>query len=163
MHKFVRGEEPVDLEAMRRRHPHWDAFARTAEHTQLGDALYERQAHYCAYCETRITQKENGHIEHLERRSDNPARTFDWANMFSPATTEIPVETTRMIPTPGYVLIRQILLTRHAKIRWIFLLTMRWGEFQHEMRRTKCVRKRPYESFTWTSLCGCITSGSMRP
>ena len=82
MHKFVRGEEPVDLEAMRRRHPHWDAFARTAEHTQLGDALYERQARYCAYCETRITQKENGHIEHLERRSDNPARTFDWSNMF---------------------------------------------------------------------------------
>lgn len=83
MHKFVRGEEPVDLEAQRlRHHSSWDSFAGTAEHAQLGDALYERQEHYCAYCETRIPRKTDGHIEHLARRSDCPARAFDWLNLF---------------------------------------------------------------------------------
>lgn len=82
MHKFVKGQEPVDLETISRQYSTWKTFSSTPEHIQLGDALYDRQEHYCAYCETWIPQKANGHIEHLERRSDNPSRTFDWANMF---------------------------------------------------------------------------------
>ena len=84
MHKFSRGEPPVDIAKTKADyHNKWDnIFLASAEHQAIGDCLYERQSHYCAYCDTRITSKENGFIEHLERRSDNPQRTFDWKNMF---------------------------------------------------------------------------------
>ncbi len=82
MHRFDRGEPPRCLVAAQRRRPQWDDFSRTDDHKQLGDALYERQEHYCAYCEVCLGEKTDGHIEHLERRKDNPARTFDWDNLF---------------------------------------------------------------------------------
>lgn len=82
MHKFTRGESPVDLARLKRNYSNWESIAHSNEHAQLGDALYERQERYCAYCETQIESKRKGHIEHLERRSDTPARTFDWSNMF---------------------------------------------------------------------------------
>lgn len=51
-------------------------------HSCLGAELYAKQDRYCAYCETYIYQIKDGHIEHLERRADKSARTFDWFNMF---------------------------------------------------------------------------------
>lgn len=54
----------------------------TDEHATLADALYARQDGYCAYCEIHLNDRSDGHIEHLERRSDNAKRTFDWANLF---------------------------------------------------------------------------------
>ena len=84
MHKFSRGAPPVDMGKTQTDYSNqWDkTFLASAEHEAIGDCLYERQSHHCAYCDTRINSKENGFIEHLERRSDNPQRTFDWNNMF---------------------------------------------------------------------------------
>ena len=82
MHKFTRGDAPVNLTKMETKYHNWSSFERTPEHFALGNALYERQDHYCAYCESFLANKSKGHIEHLERRSDNPRRAFDWSNMF---------------------------------------------------------------------------------
>ncbi len=82
MHKFIRGASPINLEKMEEKYHDWDPFVGTQEHVLLGDELYDRQEHYCAYCETSLANKSEGHIEHLERRSDNPRRAFDWSNMF---------------------------------------------------------------------------------
>lgn len=84
MHRFLRGNSPINLTRIKASCQNWDDFCRQAkdEHAVLADSLYERQQHYCAYCESVISEKSNGFIEHLERRSDNPDRTFDWTNMF---------------------------------------------------------------------------------
>lgn len=48
----------------------------------LGDVLYQLQDGYCAYCETHLSSRGDGHIEHLERRSELPDKMFDWGNLF---------------------------------------------------------------------------------
>lgn len=80
MHRFVRGPAPVNLTPYRGRT--WDSFAGTSDHARLGDALFALQNGYCAYCECRLASKQEGHIEHLERRSDCPSKAFDWNNLF---------------------------------------------------------------------------------
>ena len=82
MHRFTRGDAPVDMTRARKKYTDWTAFSRSEEHGQLGTALHERQSKYCAYCAKYLSEKREGHIEHLERRSDNPKRTFDWRNLF---------------------------------------------------------------------------------
>lgn len=87
MHKFKRTEEPVPLKKLEAEcRNNWDTFGKTDNHRQLGDALFEMQHHYCAYCELHLKEKKNGHIEHLERRKDNPNRAFDWKNLFFSCT-----------------------------------------------------------------------------
>ena len=83
MHKFSRGTDPVNMARVKTKYHNWDdAFAKSQEHTTIGDCLYERQSHYCAYCDCLLRKKANGYIEHLERRTDKPQRAFDWSNMF---------------------------------------------------------------------------------
>lgn len=82
MHKFNRGEAPVDFKIIKRKYANWDAFIGSSEHIVIGDQLYEQQDHYCAYCEIYLHDKEDGFIEHLERQRDNYKRIFDWSNMF---------------------------------------------------------------------------------
>ena len=82
MHHFERGQSPVDLPKVARHYVNWKAFDNSHEHRLVGDVLYERQHHYCAYCETLLMRKTDGFIEHLARRSDFPQRTFDWSNIF---------------------------------------------------------------------------------
>lgn len=76
MHRFVRGPAPPHLPAHGSQT--WEFFSRTAAHARLGDALYALQDGYCAYCECHL----DSNIEHLERRSDCPSKTFDWNNLF---------------------------------------------------------------------------------
>ena len=80
VHRFARGNEPIDF----KKHvgSPWKDFIGTDDHAKLADALYERQDCYCAYCEIHLKDQSAGHIEHLERRRDNPQRTFDWTNLF---------------------------------------------------------------------------------
>ena len=80
MHKFDRGQPPVDFSKYVGEN--WDSFSATEDHRTLSDALYARQDGYCAYCESFLQSKECGHIEHLERRSEHPEKTFDWHNLF---------------------------------------------------------------------------------
>jgi len=92
MHRFNRGTSPVDFKKVSGKYKTWEAFVRDqkAGHFAIRDALYERQRHYCAYCETEIkiqngksdSERLAGHIEHLERRADVPSKTFEWNNMF---------------------------------------------------------------------------------
>ena len=84
MHKFIRSKAPVNFTRVEQKYQRWDReLINSEEHTIIGNALYEQQDHYCAYCEIKIDEMQGGgHIEHLERRSDNPQRTFDWNNMF---------------------------------------------------------------------------------
>jgi len=52
-------------------------------------ALLEAQYHLCCYSELRADQLGLGyHIEHLENRSQNPARTFDPSNLAASALHE---------------------------------------------------------------------------
>ena len=80
MHRFIRGPEPIEFDKFRREN--WESFSKRPEHCILGDALYRLQDGYCAYCETHLPSRGDGHIEHLERRSEHPEKTFDWSNLF---------------------------------------------------------------------------------
>ncbi len=82
MHKFERGEEPEGLKKARKQRRSWDEFAKTSARGELAKCLYERQDRRCAYCDMSIKTLEDGHIEHLERRSDAPNRALDWENLF---------------------------------------------------------------------------------
>jgi uncharacterized protein (TIGR02646 family) len=82
MHRFRRGHAPAEFVNWARKCRNWEQFARTPMHARVGDMLYDRQEHYCAYCECILESKNKGHIEHLERRSDNPIRSFAWDNLF---------------------------------------------------------------------------------
>lgn len=54
--------------------------------TQVTDRLLEEQYHLCCYSEFRPDQEGLGyHIEHVENKSQNPARTFDYANLAASA------------------------------------------------------------------------------
>lgn len=84
MHKFIRSSAPVNFKQVEQKYKRWNRdFIESEEHAIIGSALYEQQEYYCAYCEMKIKEVlHGGHIEHLERRNDNPRRTFDWNNMF---------------------------------------------------------------------------------
>ena len=85
MHRFGRGEPPVDFEKVASKCATWGDFRAKfpTEHAQVGDVLYRRQNGFCAYCDCAIADKvKDGHIEHRERISDNDGRMFDWTNMF---------------------------------------------------------------------------------
>lgn len=58
----------------------WGDFMRTPCHTALNDALRREQQGLCCYCESEVADTE-GHIEHMEPRSRNPTRTYDYTNL----------------------------------------------------------------------------------
>ncbi len=87
MHRFNRGDSPVNFKQIARKCKDWDKIDQGDRRT-IRDALYDRQQKYCAYCECPIesADKERAHIEHLERRKDVPQKTFDWNNLFLSCT-----------------------------------------------------------------------------
>lgn len=57
----------------------WDKFGNK---TSVSNALLKEQYHLCCYSEVRADEEELGyHIEHIENKSQNPARTFDPTNL----------------------------------------------------------------------------------
>lgn len=61
----------------------WGSFGHKA---QVLDRLLEEQYHLCCYSEFRPDQEGLGyHIEHVENKSQNPARTFDYSNLAASA------------------------------------------------------------------------------
>lgn len=57
----------------------WDKFGNK---TSVSNALLTEQYHLCCYSEVRADEEELGyHIEHIENKSLNPARTFDPTNL----------------------------------------------------------------------------------
>jgi len=89
IYRFSRGDSPIDFKKISREYKtgkRWENFVQNKRdlYFAIRNALYERQQRHCTYCESKIDDKERfeGHIEHLERRSDVPNRTFDWNNLF---------------------------------------------------------------------------------
>ena len=84
MHKFTRGAPPAEMAKIKEKFRNqWDeAFLKSDAHTAISNCLYERQNFHCAYCDVKISTQDAGHVEHLERRSDNSQRAFDWDNLF---------------------------------------------------------------------------------
>ena len=61
----------------------WSSFAHK---DAVMDRLLEEQYHLCCYSEFRPDQEGLGyHIEHVENKSQNPARTFDYTNLAASA------------------------------------------------------------------------------
>lgn len=60
----------------------WEAFAGTLCHTELLLGLIHEQSGLCCYCESQISDCD-GHIEHMEPRSRNQNRTYDYSNLAS--------------------------------------------------------------------------------
>ncbi len=92
MHRFRRCESPIDWRGIEKEcrqtgEEPWAYFVKKHHqmHIQIRDCLYDMQSHCCAYCDCQLPHPNTpgiAHIEHLERRSDNPCRIFDWSNMF---------------------------------------------------------------------------------
>ena len=58
----------------------WYVFMGSQCHSDLDGKLREEQQGLCCYCELEVA-KNNSHIEHMEPRSRNPARTYDYSNL----------------------------------------------------------------------------------
>ena len=58
----------------------WFTFMRTSCHGDLHLNLRQEQKALCCYCELEV-EDVDGHIEHMEPRSRNPARTYDYSNL----------------------------------------------------------------------------------
>ena len=58
----------------------WYVFMGSQCHSNLDEKLREEQQGLCCYCELEVA-KNDSHIEHMEPRSRNPARTYDYSNL----------------------------------------------------------------------------------
>ena len=58
----------------------WRCFMGTACHAEVGNSLRGEQHHLCCYCESEITD-DRSHIEHMEPRSSDSRRTYDYSNL----------------------------------------------------------------------------------
>lgn len=58
----------------------WRAFMGSKCYTDLSNSLRQEQHGLCCYCELELIDGDE-HIEHMEPRSRNPTRTYDYANL----------------------------------------------------------------------------------
>lgn len=92
MHSFSRPDCPRELlePILQKKVENWEQYMKMYpnEHHSLSQLLwFKAQEFFCAYCDRVIDISDrgdygDGHIEHLERISDNPSRMGDWSNMF---------------------------------------------------------------------------------
>lgn len=65
---------------------HWRRFG---DKPAVKDSLLAEQYHLCCYSELRADQEHLGyHIEHVENKSQNPQRTFDYTNLAASALVD---------------------------------------------------------------------------
>jgi uncharacterized protein (TIGR02646 family) len=79
MKTITRSTEPGCLAGQ----PHgqdWRTFMLTSCHGDLHQCLRQEQKRLCCYCELEVKDGD-GHIEHMEPRSRNQARTYDYSNL----------------------------------------------------------------------------------
>ena len=58
----------------------WFAFIGTPCHAGVAVILRQEQQGLCCYCEMNVNEQ-NSHIEHMEPRSRNPTREYDFTNL----------------------------------------------------------------------------------
>jgi len=81
MHKLFRGKEPLCLRRYRDSGAKWQDIE-PGDKTAVRESLLAMQGHFCAYCEAKIKNAGDRHIEHFYKRKDYSEKIFDWANLF---------------------------------------------------------------------------------
>jgi len=79
MKTIQRSAAPVCL-AQQTKNQDWRNFIGTPCHDQTDANLRQEQQGLCCYCESAVALGDS-HIEHMEPRQENPARTYDYANL----------------------------------------------------------------------------------
>jgi uncharacterized protein (TIGR02646 family) len=79
MHKLHRGNAPECLDKYHHGLHNWRLTPEDI--TEIWQGLEAMQGKRCAYCEVDISNGKR-HIEHFRQRSRDPAKTFDWRNLF---------------------------------------------------------------------------------
>jgi uncharacterized protein (TIGR02646 family) len=79
MKTITRSAEPACL-AGQPQGQDWYTFMGTQCHGDLHQNLRQEQKGLCCYCELEV-ENGDGHIEHMEPRSRNAARTYDYSNL----------------------------------------------------------------------------------
>ena len=79
MRTIQRGPAPECL-AQQPANQDWRAFMGTPCHALVHDNLQQEQQGLCCYCEIEL-RTDNGHIEHMEPRSQNQLRIHDYTNL----------------------------------------------------------------------------------
>jgi uncharacterized protein (TIGR02646 family) len=79
MRTIIRSAEPACL-ASQPPSQEWRTFMLTPCHGDLHQNLRQEQNGLCCYCELEV-EDDHGHIEHMEPRSHNRARTYDYSNL----------------------------------------------------------------------------------
>ena len=107
MKTIIRSAEPACLAGQ----PHgqdWYTFMRTQCHGDLRQNLRQEQKGLCCYCESEV-EDGDGHVEHMEPRSRNQARTYDYSNLAISCMSRPKVEVLAGINLP--------MLVKLAKVR----------------------------------------------
>ena len=79
MRTIQRGPTPQCL-AMQPADQDWGGFMGTPCHASVHDSLRQEQHELCCYCEIEI-RVNDAHIEHMEPRSQNQSRNYDYTNL----------------------------------------------------------------------------------
>jgi|GEM_PF-1419594 len=79
MRTIQRNAPPDCLDRQPNNQP-WGEFMATPCHSELHTNLRQEQKGLCCYCEHQV-EDIDGHIEHIEPRQRNEARTYDYANL----------------------------------------------------------------------------------
>ncbi|NTU49919.1 MAG: TIGR02646 family protein, partial [Desulfobulbaceae bacterium] len=79
MRTIQRNAEPECL-AQQPKHQSWKDFAGTPCYVYTRNSLKTEQEGLCGYCESLVGDGD-GHVEHMEPRSRNPERTYDYKNL----------------------------------------------------------------------------------
>ena len=66
--------------AQQPQHQDWFAFIGTPCHACVAAILRQEQHGLCCYCEMKVGEKDS-HIEHMEPRSENQTRKYDFTNL----------------------------------------------------------------------------------
>jgi len=78
--RTIQRNEPPDSLGKQPKSQSWDDFKKSECHLALHAGLRQEQQALCCYCETNINDGD-GHIEHIEPRTVNQKRIYDYTNL----------------------------------------------------------------------------------
>ena len=80
MKTIARNPNPPGCLSHQPAHQDWQLFIRTQCYSAVSESLHREQQYLCSYCELQIADG-NSHVEHMEPRSLNPGRTYEYDNL----------------------------------------------------------------------------------
>ncbi len=78
--RTIQRNAPPDCLARQPKNQQWSEFIGTPCHSDLHTGLRQEQQGLCCYCEHQIEDSDS-HVEHLEPRKTNEARTYHYTNL----------------------------------------------------------------------------------